>query len=241
VRTDIQAAWNAVEAKKEAILAMPPQFLAEAAGYARAPEALSRTMAAAGNLYGMDLTSWGVCRRFLNNQGFFETLQSVDADIINPSIMMALRPYYSDTSWTEATVGRISEFAGLLCSWVRAVYEYVEVAHGTTDRGSKFKELRNKGQQLALDIPRHFFLGRPTDPRRDALSFTSQDVIDQGCNDDGRLYLSDKGYLSRTKVCRVNVKESHRRRQRERSACTERECTRLHACMCACCSRHATG
>jgi dynein heavy chain len=117
--------------------------ISEAKSFARPPELVMFVMASVCLLFNQPQT-WEQAKKLMNAE-FLGKLEDYDKDSLDEKMKVKLRAnYINSPKFRPEVVESVSKAAKSLCAWVRALFDYSEVAKEVAPKRAKVKESMTK-------------------------------------------------------------------------------------------------
>jgi dynein heavy chain len=140
---DLNKALPKYYAAVKAVQSLDKSDITEVKSFVRPPELVMFVMNAVCLLFGQPQT-WEAAKKLMNIE-FLASLEKYDKDGLTEKIKKMLKKtYISSPKFQPDLVEAVSKAAKSLCIWVRALYEYSEVAAVVEPKKVKVKESQEK-------------------------------------------------------------------------------------------------
>ncbi|KAA6358077.1 MAG: putative dynein heavy chain, partial [Streblomastix strix] len=146
-QNDLSRALPKYNAAIKAVQSLDKSDISEVKSFARPPELVMFVLQAVCLLFNQPQT-WEQAKKLMNAE-FLGKLSDYDKDSLDEKMKSKLKALYINSpKFQPEVVESVSKAAKSLCQWVRALYEYSEVAKEVAPKKAKVKESMAKVAQM---------------------------------------------------------------------------------------------
>ena len=111
---------------------------------ANPPLSLKKAFEAVLSLLGERDVGWAAAKKLMSDPNFIKRLVDFDKDNISATSAETVAAYVSDEGFTPEVMERYSRTAAVMCSWVRAIMKYHEMAKRIEPKRAQLRELEKE-------------------------------------------------------------------------------------------------
>ena len=123
-QSDLDKAIPALNAAAEALNSLTKGDINETKSFVKPPPAVENVMSAVLILRKAPSLDWTEAKKHLGDMNFLTQLQEYDKDNMSDKLLQKIDKYMADPEFLPEKVGKVSNAAKGLCSWVRAMHLY---------------------------------------------------------------------------------------------------------------------
>jgi len=139
-QSDLDKAIPALNAAAEALNSLTKNDINETKSFVKPPPAVEKVLSAVLILRKAPTLDWSEAKKHLSDMNFLTQLQEYDKDNMSDKLLQKIDKYMADPEFVPEKVGKVSNAAKGLCSWVRAMHLYGNVSKTVAPKREKLKQ-----------------------------------------------------------------------------------------------------